>query len=279
MIVREDINFERGIDPKKALRIGTYLPGRLFKSKVYNISSNTFYPNVYILVNSRDKKYRTYFYIGRFINPQNSLFGQDFSFSGKMDSQNSWNIQPINDDKFESLSQEEQKRLTKTFSDPENDSMITKILQITNVRPILQESIGFQRGGTETDIKNKIFGFRPGQIIKRSLPNNNSNQNELFVFMSWEDSRGSAINMQGYEIGYIRPIIAVKTVGGGYEIKHPARAVLRPRDYPVLTSDPFFHNIEEKERKLVQSALEDPSNKEYLEKIKEVITSEFTLFV
>jgi hypothetical protein len=277
MVVRENINFERGIDPKKALRIGIYAPGHLFKFKK-DFCFNPDFPNVYILTNSKDKKFRTYFYIGRFLNPQNSIFGLDFSFSGKMDSDNSWNIQPIKDDKFEPISREEEKKLKQAFSDPDNESMFMLMLMITDVRPILQESIGFQRGGTETDIKNKIFGFRPGQIIKRSLPNNNSNQNELFVFMKWEDSRGSAINMQGYEIGYIKPIIAIKT-SIGYEMKHPARVVLRPRNYPILTSDVFLHNLDEEERKLVQSALEDPSNREHLEKIEDIITSEFKLFV
>lgn len=277
MIVRENINFERGGDPKKSMGIGTYLPGRLFRSRVYN-SSDISYPNVYILVDSQDKKYRTYFYIGRFINPENSLFGQEFNFSGKMDSENSWNVHLIKDDSFEPLSFEEQKKINRILSDPENESMILKLYVITDIRPIVTESINFQRGGTETDIKNKIFGFRPGQIIKRQIPND-PNRIELFVFLNWEDKRGSAINMQGYEIGYIRPITAVKTVRGEYEIKHPARAVLRPKDYPILTSDLFFHNLEEEERKLVQSVLEDPANKEYLDKTKEVITSEFTLFV
>ena len=94
MVVRENINFERGIDPKKSMGIGIYLPGSLFKYKD-NFGSRQNYPNVYILVNSQDKKFRTYFYIGRFIEPKNSLFGLNFSFSGKMDSENSWNVQPI----------------------------------------------------------------------------------------------------------------------------------------------------------------------------------------
>ncbi len=277
MIVRESINFERGIDPKKALSLGTYLPGRLFKYKD-NFGSRQNYPNVYILVESQDKKFRTYFYIGRFIEPQHSLFGQGFSFSGKFESENSWNVSPIKYDKFEPLSQDEQKRINKVLSDPENANMLYKIEQITNVRPILGESANFQRGGAEADIKNKIFGFRPGQIIKRQLPND-PNKIELFIFLRWEDGRGSAINIQGYEIGYIRPIIGLKIAGGGTEIKHPARAVLRPKDYPVLTNDIFLHHLDSEERKLVQTALEDPENKIHLEKITEVITSEITPFV
>jgi hypothetical protein len=276
MIVRESINFERGIDPKKALGIGAYLPGYLFKCKD-NFSSNISYPNVFILVDSQDKKFRTYFYIGRFINPQNSLFSQEFSFSGKMDSENSWNVQPIKDDKFEPLSRDEQKKLNRVFSDPENESMLLKMSRITDTRPILRENVGFQRGGTKTDIKNKIFGFRPGQIVKREIPND-PNRTELFVFLGWEDGRGSAINMQGYEIGYMLPPVWFSSEYRK-DLKKPARAILRPADYPVLTNDIFLHPLDEEERKMVQKALNDPLNKVYLEKTKEIITSKFTPFV
>jgi hypothetical protein len=277
MIVRENINFERGEDPKKTMGLGVYVPGRLFKYKD-NFGSRQNYPNVYILVESQDKKFRTYFYIGRFIEPQHSLFGQEFSFSGKLESENSWNVSPIKYDKFEPISPDEQRRLNKIFSDPENESMISKIARITNVRPILRESIDFQRGGEETDIKNKLFGFRPGQIIKRQLPNDPNNK-ELFVFISRETSKGPTKYPFILKIGVLRPAQAVKNTEGGYDIKRPGRALLNSNYSPVLSSDMFLQHLDPEERKLVQEALDDPENKIHLEKITEIITSDITPFV
>jgi len=159
MIVQESINFERGIDPKRALEVGTYIPGRLFKMKD---SYRPKYPNIYILVdtNTKDsKKYRTYFYIGRFVDSKNSLFGQGFSFSGNADS---WNVQSIESDRFEPVSLDEERKLNAIFSDPENESTMYKIHQITNIKPILRESVSFQRGGEEK--KNPNI-----QFIKRKI--------------------------------------------------------------------------------------------------------------
>jgi hypothetical protein len=276
MIVKESINFERGINPKEALGVGTYIPGRLFKWPD-KLSHRPEFPNVYMFTGIFEKKWRLYFYIGRFINPQNSLFGAEFTFSEKLESDMSWNMQPMKDDKFVPISPEEETKLQKVFSDPDNENLLSRLEKSAKKRPVLKESVNFQRGGEETDIKNKIFGFRPGQIVKRQLPNDPNNK-ELFVFLGWEDSRGSAINLQGYEIGYLRPPIYAITAKGN-ELKRPAFAILRPKDYPVLTNDIFLHQLDSEERELVQVALKNPENKMHLEKITEIITSDITPFV
>lgn len=194
MIVRESINFERGLDPKKTMGLGVYVPGRLFKYKD-NFGSRQNYPNVYILVESEDKKFRTYFYIGRFIEARHSLFGQEFSFSGKLESENSWNVTPIKYDKFEPLSPDEQKRINKILSDPENESMVSRIARITNVRPILKESVNFQRGLSDREIKDVIVGWREGQLVI------NPYTNIVYVYLKeWVGER----NIEIFSVGHIR---------------------------------------------------------------------------
>jgi len=274
MIVREYIEFKRpsGDLTAKDLGVGRRIRGKLFK---YSDSHRPEYPTIYMFL-EEEPKYHLYYYIGRFIDPRGSFTGYDFKFSENPSADGAWNAQSKKDDKMISLSPEEKEKLRIIISDPDNEDIIKRIERSSGVSRI-NESIGFQRGGKEADVKNKLFGFRPGQIVKREVPHKLGS--ELFVFLKWEDSRGSAINMQGYEIGYIIPPIYLIDSGKKQELKRPSRAIFSPHDYPILTNDIFLHSLDEKERDLVQKALDDPANKPHLKKAEEIITSKYKLFV
>lgn len=196
MIVKESINFERGINPKQALGVGTYIPGRLFKWPD-KLSSRPEFPNVYMFVEIYEKKWRSYFYIGRFINPQHSLFGLEFTFSEKFDSEQSWNLQKISDDKFVPLSAEEEKKLRGVFSDPENENMLFRLEKATKKRPLLKEGMGFQRGLSDREIRDVLIGWREGQLLI------NPYTNIVYVFLKeWEGKN----DIELFSLGHLRNI-------------------------------------------------------------------------
>ena len=197
MIVRESINFERGINPKTALGVGTYIPGRLFKWHY-----RPEFPNVYMFVEIFEKKWRLYFYIGRFINPKNSLFGSEFSFSEKFDSDNSWNLQKIGDDKFVPISPGEEEKIKKILLDPEYENFWNRLEKFSKgIRPILKESVNFQRGLSDREIKDVLVGWREGQFVI------NPYTNIVYVFLrEWEGKN----DIELFSLGHLRNIGSVK---------------------------------------------------------------------
>jgi hypothetical protein len=156
-----------------------------------------------MFVEIHERKWRSYFYIGRFIDPKLSLFGLDFVFSEKIESDNSWNLQPIEGDSFVPVSLEEEKKLQKVFSDPDNEMYFTRIEKATKKIPILKEGLGFQRGKSEKEIKDLLGEWKPGKLVI------NPYTNIVYVFIKeWVGKN----DMEVFSLGHLRNIGSAKKV-------------------------------------------------------------------
>ena len=191
--LNESINFERGINPKVAMGLGVYSPGRLFKYEDSHAVRPEF-PSVFAYI-ERDKTYNYYFYIGRFINPKESLTGTNFTFGGSPQSDNRYNLQKIKDDHMVLLSEKEKKELRKVFSD-ENNQDIVDSLQRKMKAKILLESLSFQRGKSEREIKDLLGEWRPGKLVI------NPHTNIIYVFLGMRDEENAEI----FSLGHLRNI-------------------------------------------------------------------------
>jgi len=265
MIVKESINFERGIDPKRSMGIGTYVPGRLFKYKD-NFGSRPEFPNVYMYVEPFEKNYTSYFYIGRFINPQHSLFGAEFSFSEKMDSDHSWNLQPKKYDKFEPLSDKEEEKMKRVFSDPESEVYLHRIEKAAKIKPILRESVNFQRGLSDREIKDVLVGWREGQLLM------NPHTNIVYVFLKeWNGQPFAENDTEIFSIGHLR------NIGGASKTYFQKYKKITDADWVRTTFKPKknLRSLTSEELHLVKYSL----TSEYINKLEAKLESNFGIKV
>jgi hypothetical protein len=262
--VNEILKFERGLDPKQSMGICIYTPGNLFKyGDRYSVRKE--FPSIFCYIES-DKKYNYYFYIGRFINEKESFTGSNFTFGGSPGSDNRYNLQNKKDDHMTPITHEERIKLKKEFSS-ENAETILPSFEDKMKTKILLESINFERGG---EIKDKLFGFRPGQIIKRELPMGNINSSELFVFIEEKHDHGPGFDMEAFQIGKILWPLYLKTTGEKDELKRPAKVIISFSSYPVLTNTSMIKPLTKEEKILVLDALKNDIESSRMEEVKKI---------
>lgn len=106
-----------------------------------------------------------------------------------------------------SLTPEELQKVQKTFA--EIPSYRKKIYDETGIKPSLNESINFERGFSERSIKEKIFGWRSGQILS---PNDSPHRGPLvgytglFAYIGPTEDEWSGTNdwvLRCLEVGHV----------------------------------------------------------------------------
>jgi len=205
MIVREYIEFKRpsGDLTAKDLGVGRRIRGKLFK---YSDSHRPEYPTIYMFL-EEEPKYHLYYYIGRFIDPRGSLTGYDFKFIENSSADGAWNAQSKTDDKMIPLSPEEKEKLRIIISDPDNEDIIKRIERSSGVSRI-NESIGFQRGMSDREIRDTLIGWHEGQFLI------NPHTNIVYVYLkTWEGEN----NIEIFSIGHLRMNPTKKTVFQNYK--------------------------------------------------------------
>lgn len=122
---------------------------------------------------------------------------------------------------------------------------------------IVRESISFERGG---DIKNQLFGFRPGQIIVRELPRHE----DLYIFVGESGSETSIFSIKIFEIGKMTTISGVTDIPQAVLVFDKAQAQIRysPTDY--------FRFANPIETKMIREALKDSRYQFYISLAKEI---------
>jgi hypothetical protein len=126
---------------------------------------------------------------------------------------------------------------------------------------IVKESIGFERGLSDREIKTKLVGFRKGQILISKDANIN-----IYVFIEFMGNRLS-FPAKCYIIGefdkYKNDMIL-------YTDFDP--------DWNTISKNPDFLSVpNDKISDIINKAIKDPKNQEYINKIKETLG--FTPFV
>jgi hypothetical protein len=192
MIVREYIEFKRpsGNLSAKDLGIGRRIPGKLFK---YGDSHRPEYPTIYMYL-EEEPKYHLYYYIGRFINPEESFTGYNFKFTENTNADGAWNAQSKENDKMIPLSPEEKEKLRVIISDPDNEDIIKRIERSSGVSRI-NESMGFQRGMSDREIRDTLIGWHEGQFVI------NPYTNIVYVYLqTW----GGENDIEVFSVGHLR---------------------------------------------------------------------------
>jgi hypothetical protein len=93
------------------------------------------------------------------------------------------------------LSEKEKKELRKVFSD-ENNQDIVDSLQRKMKAKILLESLSFQRGKSEREIKDLLGEWIPGKLVI------NPHTNIIYVFLGMKDEENAEI----FSLGHLRNI-------------------------------------------------------------------------
>lgn len=131
---------------------------------------------------------------------------------------------------------------------------------------LVKESIDFERGLSDKEIRSKLFGFRQGQILASSKINNESFYKideegvyKLWIYVGKNESPyylNAKYNIEVYPLGYISESGKLGYMNKIVDVCN------------LMTNDSKLRILTDKETNMVKSYLDDPKNKEYIKGVE-----------
>jgi hypothetical protein len=257
-ILLESDTFRRGLSPREIKdRLVGFRPGELFTyDKPW--AKNKPYKEVYMFVKkAKDPDYNyeggtpiIACYIGA-LNQRDGVLSQFLARNKKvLGTANLWQ------EEKRSLTNEEIEKVKKTFS--ELPGYLKKITDETGLVPSLNENMEFKRASSEREIKEKLLGWRPGQILVVDSPKHR----RVLAFAGITEKLfipGDEWVIRCLEIGHVggTPKIAYIHFGFTEDI------VLKKKNQLTIPN--------EEEIFAIQKALKNPDYRKYVQKAEEKI--------
>lgn len=258
-MVRESINFQRGLSSREIKdRLVGFRPGQLI---TYDEpwAKNKPYKEVYMFI----KRAREDDLEGDGIPIAVCYIGALFRKDGKLNhflvrSAKVFGITDLWAEGKRGLTNEEIDKVRKALS--ELPKYLEKIAEETGLVPSLNEAMEFKRSSSEREIKEKLFGWRPGQIL---VINDNDNFHRILAFKGITDKP----LLIGNDVRVIR-CLEIGQVAGHPKIAYfhlgiVTDTVLKEKDQLKIPS--------EEEIIAIQKSLKNPNYQKYIERAEEKI--------